>query len=53
MRIDEKQTVMGVFAVSAKPNLRGFMMLAILLAAPTGAVLFGVEAVIRWAFQLM
>lgn len=44
---------MGVFAPSAKPNLRGFMMLGILIAAPTGAVLFGVEAVIHWAFQMM
>lgn len=53
MRIDKNQTVMGVFAVSAKPNLRGFMILGVLLAAPTGVVLFGVEAAIRWAFQAM
>lgn len=53
MRTAKNQTVMGVFAASPKPNLRGFMMLGILLAAPTGAVLFGVEAAIRWAFQMM
>jgi len=47
------QTVMGVFAPAAKPDLRGFVMLGLLIAAPVGAALFGVEAVIGWAFQMM
>ena len=53
MKADKNQMVMGVFAPSAKPDLRGFVMLGLLIAAPTGAILFGVEAVIRWAFQLL
>ncbi|WP_456389005.1 hypothetical protein [Profundibacter sp.] len=47
-----KQTVMGVHATSAKPDLRGFVMLGVLIATPVGAVLFGVEVVIGWAFQM-
>ena len=46
-----KQSVMGVVATSAKPDLRGFVMLGMIIAAPVGAVLFGVEAVMVWAFQ--
>ena len=53
MKVARNQMVMGVFATAAKPDLRGFMMLAGLIAVPTGAMLFGIETVIRWAFQMM
>lgn len=53
MNTGRNQTVKGVFAASAKPDLQGFMLLGLLIAVPTGAVLFGVEAAIRWAFFLM
>lgn len=53
MKSVKNQSVMGVTAPSSKPDFRGFMMLGVLIAAPTGAVLFGVEVVIRWAFQWM
>lgn len=48
-----KQTVMGVHAISAKPDLRGFVALGLIFGTPAVAVLFGIEAVIRWAFQMM
>lgn len=48
-----KQTVMGVHATSAKPDLRGFVALGFIFGTPVVAVLFGIEAVIRWAFQLI
>jgi len=47
------QTVMGVFATSAKPDLRGFIALGIIFGGPVVVVLFGVEAVIRWALQML
>jgi len=50
MKETKNQTVMGFFAPSARPDSRGFVTLGVLIAAPVGAVLFGVEAVIRWAF---
>lgn len=53
MEIDKKQSVMGVVATAAKPDFRGFMVLATLIALPTGALLFGIETVIRWAFQML
>ena len=53
MKTDENQIVMGVYAASAKPDLRGFVMLGIIMGAPVVGALFGIEAVIRWAFQMM
>ncbi len=48
-----KHSVMGVVATSAKPDLRGFVALGVIFGAPVVGVLFGIEAVIRWAFQMM
>lgn len=53
MNMDEKQTVMGFFATSAKPDLCGFVTVGIVMGAPVVMVLFGIETVIRWAFQMM
>ena len=47
------QTVMGVFATSSKPDLRGFIAVGIIFGSPVVGVLFGIEAVIRWAFMMM
>ena len=47
---NSKQTVLGIHATSAKPDLRGFMTLGLILGAPVVAVLVGIEAVIGWAF---
>lgn len=53
MKINENQSVMGVVAAEARPDLRGFVTLGIVMGAPVVAMLFGIEAVIRWAFQMM
>lgn len=53
MKTIKGQTVMGVFATAAKPDLRGFVTAGIVLGTPVVAALFGIEAVIRWAFQMM
>lgn len=53
MNINENQTVMGFFATSAKPDFRGFVTVGIVIGAPVVMVLFGIETVIRWAFQMM
>jgi len=47
---NSNKTVFGVYAPPAKPDLRGFMMLGLVLAVPVFLVLFGIEAAIRWAF---
>jgi len=53
MKNVKDQSVMGVFAPSSRPDIRGFATVGILLGLPVAAVLFGVEAVIRWAFLML
>lgn len=53
MKIIENQSVMGVVATAARPDLRGFIKVGIVMGAPVVTLLFGVEAVIRWALQMM
>ncbi|KPU82770.1 hypothetical protein JI58_09870 [Marinosulfonomonas sp. PRT-SC04] len=53
MSIEEKQTVMGGVATSAKPDFHGFVKVGIVVGAPVVMALFGIEAVIRWAFQMI
>lgn len=53
MKPIKDQTVMGISATAARPDLRGFVTAGIILGAPVVAALVGIEAVIRWAFQMM
>lgn len=53
MKTNKNQSVMGVVATAARPDLRGFITVGIVMGMPAVAVLFGIEAVIRWAFQMM
>jgi len=47
---NSNKTVLGVFAPSARPDWRGFVVLGLILAVPVSLALFGVEVAIRWVF---
>lgn len=44
----EKPTVSGVFAPPPKPDIWGFVLLAIVISGPVAFVWAGVEYLIRW-----
>lgn len=44
----EKNTIMGVHAAPARPNPRGFLIVAILLSVPMALLGFSLEYYLAW-----
>ena len=47
---NENKTVLGVYAPPARPNPRGFLILAVILSGPVALAGFGIEFLLSWHF---